>query len=665
MELRDIVILLTASIPIVFLCHRAGVPSLVGFLVAGILVGPGGSGLVTDAAFIDGLGHLGAVLLLFAIGLELSVAELARLGGRVLAAGLAQILGMGLVAWALARAAGFDSGGALLLSFVLVHSSTVVALKLFSDRGQLDAPQGRVATGILVLQDLAVVPMVLLIPLLASREQIDAFEILFQLGKAVLVVGGIVLLARLVLPVLLRQAARIGLRELFTVTVVLVCLGTAWLAGSFDLSLEIGALIAGLVLSDSEYSHQVFAEMAAMRDLFASLFFISIGMHLSYGFLAAHAAEVLAGAAALMLVKTAVFTALLLPVLRSLRLALVVGVGLSQLGELAIVLIGIAAPHGIFAPEVAELLIGISVVTFGVSPLLLGPAERLGLWWQRREGSSLSTLEADEVLSGHVVILGYGLNGRNLARVLRETGVPYRVAAMNPARIAEARAGGEHIVYGDATSREVLETLGVPDAAIVVIAISDAIASQRATGLVRELNPRAVILVRTRYVAEIEKLRELGADEVIPEEFETSVEIFARVLRRLHLPRNVIDLQVSLIRRDGYEMLRGLDLPRQSLTDVQDLLVAALTETYRIEEASPAANCAIRDLRLRRETGVTIIAVVRDGKPSANPDPAFVLEAGDVLVLLGNHAALAKAYGRLDPADSADEDSAGDGTPAA
>ena len=655
MELRDIVVLLAASIPIVFICHRVGVPSLVGFLLAGIVVGPGGSALVTDREFIEGLGHIGAVLLLFAIGLELSVAELARLGGRVLAAGVVQILGMGAAAWGVATAAGFPGGAALLLAFVFVHSSTVVALKLFSDRGQLDAPQGRVATGILVLQDLAVVPMVLLIPLLGGREEIDAAMILFQLGKAFVLVTGIVLLARLVLPVLLRQAARIGVRELFTVTVVVVCLGTAWLAGSFDLSLEIGALIAGLVLSDSEYSHQVFAELAAMRDLFASLFFVSIGMHLSFSFLSAHAVEVLMGAALLLILKTGVFTLLLLPVLRSFRLALVVGVGLSQLGELAIVLLGIAAPLGILAGEVSEMLIGVSVVTFGVSPLLLGPAERLGLWWQRRAGRPLATLESDDAVSGHVVILGYGLNGRNLARVLRETGVPYRVAALNPARIAEARARGENVVYGDATSREVLETLAVPNAAIVVIAISDAIASQRATGLVRELNPQAVILVRTRYVAEIEKLRALGADEVIPEEFETSVEIFARVLRRLHLPRNVIDLQVSLIRRDGYEMLRGLDLPRQSLRDVQDLLVAALTETYRIEEKSPAAGRSIRELRLRRETGVTIVAVVRDGKPTANPDPSFVLEAGDIAVLLGNHAALEKAYGRLDPAPVAPE----------
>ena len=328
MELRDIVVLLAASIPIVFICHRVGVPSLVGFLLAGIVVGPGGSALVTDREFIEGLGHIGAVLLLFAIGLELSVAELARLGGRVLAAGVVQILGMGAAAWGVATAAGFPGGAALLLAFVFVHSSTVVALKLFSDRGQLDAPQGRVATGILVLQDLAVVPMVLLIPLLGGREEIDAAMILFQLGKAFLLVTGIVLLARLVLPVLLRQAARIGVRELFTVTVVVVCLGTAWLAGSFDLSLEIVALIAGLVLSDSEYSHQVFAELAAMRDLFASLFFVSIGMHLSFSFLSAHAVEVLMGAAFLMILKTGVFTLLLLPVVRSFRLALVVGVGL-------------------------------------------------------------------------------------------------------------------------------------------------------------------------------------------------------------------------------------------------------------------------------------------------------------------------------------------------
>ncbi|HAC81213.1 MAG TPA: potassium transporter Kef, partial [Deltaproteobacteria bacterium] len=184
----------------------------------------------------------------------------------------------------------------------------------------------------------------------------------------------------------------------------------------------------------------------------------------------------------------------------------------------------------------------------------------------------------------------------------------------------------------------------VSRASIVVIAISDAVASQRATGLVRELNASAAILVRTRYVTEMEPLRALGADEVIPEEFETSVEIFARVLRRLHIPRNVIDLQISLIRQDGYEMLRGLDLPGQGLRDVQKLLVAAMTETYLVEPASAGIGRTIRDLQLREQTGVTLIAVVRGGLPTANPDPEFRIEEEDVLVLLGDHAGLERAF---------------------
>jgi len=644
MELRDVVLLLAASIPIVFVCHRVGVPSLVGFLLTGILLGPEGTGWVHDAEVVEHLGEAGAILLLFAIGLELSVAELARLGWRVLLAGIGQIFLMGLLTFGLARIAGWPAAAAVLLSFILVHSSTVVALKLFADRGQLDAPQGRVATGILVLQDLSVVPIVLLIPLLGRPEGIDLGEIAWALGTACVVVVGIVALARVVLPVLLRMAAGLGLRELFTVTVVLICLGTAWLADSMSLSLEVGALIAGLVLSDSDYSHQVFADMAPLRDVFASLFFISIGMHLGYEFLWAHAAEVLLGAAGLMLGKVLIFLLLLLPVLGSFRLALVVAVGLSQLGELAIILLQMAGPTGLLPPGYQELLVGIAVITFGVSPLLLGPAERLGLWWQRRRGATLGDLSEEPPVEGHVVILGYGLNGRNLAKVLRETGVPYRVAALNPARVAEGRARGEQIVFGDATSRGVLETLDVARASIVVIAISDAVASQRATGLVRELNPTAVILVRTRYVAEIEPLRALGADEVIPEEFETSVEIFARVLRRLHIPRNVIDLQISLIRQDGYEMLRGLDLPRQHLRDVQDLLAAAMTATYLVEPSSPAAGRPVRDVHLRERTGVTLVAIVRGGISTANPAPEFSIREGDILVLLGDHAGLEQAF---------------------
>jgi CPA2 family monovalent cation:H+ antiporter-2 len=240
----------------------------------------------------------------------------------------------------------------------------------------------------------------------------------------------------------------------------------------------------------------------------------------------------------------------------------------------------------------------------------------------------------------HVIIIGYGLNGENLAHVLRQTGVPYFILEMDPERVRTARRRGEPVLYGDAARPEVLRQAGIGAAHAVVVAISDPVATRHIVALTRQSNAQVPLIVRTRYVAEMDELRSLGATEIIPEEYETSVEIFARVLRRLRVPRNVIALQVELIRRQGYRMLRGLELPRQTLDQLGHILAATTTETFMVSQPSPAIGRTIRGLTLRRTTGVTIIAVVRDGQPFTNPSPDWEIQAGDILVMLGSHAQL-------------------------
>lgn len=650
--LRDLVLLLAATLPVVVVLQKFRVPSIVGFLIAGVLFGPHGLAVVRSAEEVEHLAELGIVLLLFVTGLELSLSGVASLGGRLMFAGAAQVAVMGgIVVW-LARSVGSGWAAAVMLGFIAVHSSTVVALKIFSDRGQIDSPQGRVATGVLVFQDLCMVPMMLLIPVLASSDAVSVLAILWVLVKATLVLIGIFAVARFVLPPILHQVASLRIRELFTVTVVLFSLGTAWLAEQLGLSLAIGALLAGLVISESEHRHQVFAEIVPFRDIFSSLFFISIGMLLRAEFLVANAPTLLAATLGVILLKIVLLTALLAPIMRSFRMAFFIGACLAQVGELAFVLARAASEVGLLSDVVYETCVATAVLSFIASPLLVGPAERLGYAiesWLRPRGKEDETAAQAE---SHVLIIGFGLNGRNLARVLRETGVRYHVLEFNALSVEKAAKEGEPISFGDGSRPDVLHAVGVGHAHIIVIAISDPVGTRRMTALARDMNRTAAILVRTRYVSEIDELYRLGATEVIPEEFETSVEIFARVLRRLHVPRNVIQLEVEMIRGERYGMLRGLQLPRQSMRDVQAILAATLTETYRIEDASPAIDCSIRELDLRGRTGVSIIALVRDGEPHVNPDPDLRIALGDVVVLLGSHAALEAAMARLAPGDA-------------
>jgi CPA2 family monovalent cation:H+ antiporter-2 len=240
------------------------------------------------------------------------------------------------------------------------------------------------------------------------------------------------------------------------------------------------------------------------------------------------------------------------------------------------------------------------------------------------------------------------LNGENLARVLRATGIPFVVVELDPRRTRAARVENAPVIYGDATKPQVLRAAGVDRAQVVVIAISDAAATRRIVSHVRHLAPEVPIIVRTRYVAEIEELRRLGATEVIPEEFETSVEIFARVLRRLRVPRNIINAQIDLIRSEGYSMLRGVELPRQTLDQLDAILAATLTESFLVARDSPICGMTLRDLRIRKETGATVIAIVRDGKPITNPPPDEPIRGGDILVLVGSHEQLDRALQLLE-----------------
>jgi CPA2 family monovalent cation:H+ antiporter-2 len=340
-------------------------------------------------------------------------------------------------------------------------------------------------------------------------------------------------------------------------------------------------------------------------------------------------------------VKALIVCGVVLPFYPSFRVAVIAGISLAALGEVSFVLARFALPSGLLPEAHYQAFVAVAVLTMLAAPFLIRAAPfaaaRAQRWLRVAEPQPpVPTLAARH----HVIIIGYGLNGENLAHVLRQTGVPYFILEMDPERVRTARRRGEPVLYGDAARPEVLRQAGIGAAHAVVVAISDPVATRHIVALTRQSNAQVPLIVRTRYVAEMDELRSLGATEIIPEEYETSVEIFARVLRRLRVPRNVIALQVELIRKQGYRMLRGLELPRQTLDQLGHILAATTTETFMVSQPSPAIGRTIRGLTLRRTTGVTIIAVVRDGQPFTNPSPDWEIQAGDILVMLGSHAQL-------------------------
>jgi CPA2 family monovalent cation:H+ antiporter-2 len=651
--LFDLVVLLSASLPVVFLCHRLSLPAVVGFLLTGLVIGPSALGFVDSLDRVSTLAEIGVVLLLFTIGIEFSLERLAKISRVLIGAGGLQVGSTVIVTTVLAQFVGLDLGPSIVVGFIVALSSTAVSLAVLEDRGELDSPHGGLMLAVLLFQDLCVLPMLLVLPLVAGGGEATLKDIFSQMAIAIVVVAVVVYSAKTVLPLLMRQILRLRSRELFIGMVVVVCFGTAWLTAQLGLSLAIGAFLAGLLISESDYSHQVVAEILPLRDLFSSVFFVSIGMLLDLDFLLSNLLYVCMLTGIVLLLKTVLTGVAVMPFRASPRLAILVGLGLAQVGEFSFVLAGESVRLGALDETQYQLVLAISVLTMLVSPLASSAGSAL---LEAREipgfsfGGSGRGTPADK---GHVVIVGYGVNGRNLTRVLGGAGLPYRVIDLDADAVEQARAQGEPIIYGDATRGKVLGHVHAEAAAVVVITISDPAAARRIVSLVRDMNPTASIVVRTRYVSEIEDLTRVGADEVIPDEFETSVELFARVLERLHIPRNVITAQVDVVRAEQYAMLRGLGTSKQYVESLYELFTAATTITFLIRETSPGVGRSLGDLALGEETGAVVLDVVRKGRAFSDVGASFTLERGDILVLLGNHAELAAARDRLEPPTSA------------
>ena len=658
--LRQLIIVLAATISIVFVFQKLRLPTIVGFLLAGVIIGPNGLQLITSLSQVETLAEIGVVLLLFSIGLEFSFETIVSVQRRVIWAGLLQVGLTILLVLALTRFFGLSIEIGIFYGFLLSLSSTAIVLRIYNDRREINSIQGRLASGVLLFQDLCIVPMMLLLPVLGQTGKGSLVSIVWAVAKALFALVLIVWAARRFLPRLLHQVALLRNREIFILFVVLICLGTAWLASESGLSLALGALIAGLVISESELSHQIIADVLPLRDCFSGIFFISIGMLLNLDLLTRDFLTPLMNLLLIVGIKSLLIFAVFWWLYGSIRLAVLLGLSLAQVGEFSFILAKAGINYKLLTPANEQLFLAGSILSMIATPFLIQSVHGLAVGLEAMLGGSQESTSAGEtaasenVAQGHVVVVGYGLNGQNLARVLKEVGIPYRVLEMDPDLVRCAKAAGEPIFFGDGTRPEILQQAGIRQARVVVIAISDPAATARVVSQARRLRPDLYIIVRTRYVAEIDHLYRLGANQVIPEEFETSVEIFARVLEEYHVPRNVISLQVDLIRKEHYSTLRGLRLQGKQLDELNQFLVGTTTDIFSIVGASPVVGKSLEEVDLRSRCGATVIAVVRAGKSYHNLGADFALAAGDMLVLLGDHKALDDAAQILNPQTNVD-----------
>ncbi|MDT0632495.1 cation:proton antiporter [Rubrivirga litoralis] len=646
----ELAALFAAGVVVAYLCYRVRLVPIAGFLLAGVVIGPEALGLVRDVELVAQLAEVGVIILLFSIGVEFSLAQMARLARPIfLGGGLQVALTIGAVTGGLLLL-DVGVGPAVFTGFLVSLSSTAIVLKVLGERAETDTPVGRVVLAMILFQDLVIVVMVLLIPALAG-EGGSALDVAWALGKAALVIAAVLVGARRVVPALLERVAETRRTELFLLAVAAVCLGTAWAVSLAGVSLAIGAFLAGLLVSESDYAEHALSEILPLQTLFTAAFFLSVGMLLDPAFLWANLGLVAAVAAVVLVAKAAVaaFSARLLG--SPLGVALAVGLALAQIGEFSFVLALAGADVGLLPGGVAsgdQILIAVTVVLMLATPGLVALGPRLSALGRRVEtaagvggaggpnGGGGAGHGHGVDLQDHTVVVGYGLAGRRLARVLGESGIPYAVSDLNPRSLREAHADGAVTVYGDASREPILRGLGVERAKLLVVAINDGDATRRITAVARHLNPTLQILARTRFVADVEPLTRAGADVVVPEEMETTVRLFTHVLGAYLVPRDEIERQAALVRQDDYGVLRG-SIQEAHLMVLQGLDEEGLhTRAVAVRDGAPAAGRTLAELRLRQDHGLTVMAVRRGRETVGSPAGEFRVEPGDRLVMVGS-----------------------------
>jgi len=637
--LTELLLLLAVATAGVAIFERLRLPAIAGFLVMGALVGPGGLGLIGQPDRVRALAELGVVFLLFEIGLELPLERLRKLWRMALFGGGLQVTATLLCVACIGTALGLDLVTALVMGGLVAMSSTALVMRLLHQRGEIDAPQGQLAVGILLFQDVCVVPLLLGVSILAAGSGRDLPYVAMDLGRSLAGLAAFFLVARFAFPYLLDRAARVRSREIFTMVALLAVVGSAVFAEHIGLTLAVGAFAGGLVLSASPYAHQLFAEVVPLRGLLLGVFFTAVGMLFDPAVAIEHAAGVAVYFLSVVVLKAGFIAVIVAVALRQgVRLGVLTGFALAQTGEFSFVLAAAASDAGLLGAGLRQVFVAGSIATLVATPFLVGVAPRVAGFLDRRaERAPKRRGERRETLLNHVILVGFGLAGQNLARVLKARDIPYVALDSNAGSVAASRSRGEPVFYGDATRHSILERIGIAQARLVAVAISDPIGTRQVVALARALAPEVPIYVRTRYVLEVDELKRAGATIVVAEEFESTLALTGAALRHFGVPEESIARFATELRDEGYEFMRK---PETILDPwLGELLDEAAAPWVEVPLGFEGGR-SLAELGVRARTGANVVAVERAGETTASPGPSFQIRCGDRLLALGSPEAI-------------------------
>lgn len=649
--LTDVDVILGFAILILTIFYRFQFPPVLGFLVTGILIGPYGLGLINGGHIVDLNSELGVIFLLFTIGVDLSLNELRKMKKDLLFGGALHFICTTIVFFIVCSALGFSPATSFFLCLLISHSSTAVVLKVFQDKNEIFSPHGKISLAVLIFQDLAIVPQILITPVLAgsSISFEGALPSIFLKGSLVILV--FVLSAKFLVPMIFYQVGRTGSKELFLVSVIFICLSAAVFTSSIGLSLALGAFLAGIVISGSQYSQQTMGNILPIKDMFMSFFFVSVGMLLDVNYLLENLPFLILATFSLIALKSVagVLSTFLLGA--PLRTTILTGLALSQIGEFAFVLTTLGLESSLLTEETYQAFMAVSILTMAITPFLINAAYKpTDFLVNKASGTafgmklvkgfcsqSLGEENTRPEVTDHLIIVGSGFSGKTVSMAAKAAGISYVVLETNLDIVKEEKKKGERIYYGDATFGAVLEHAGIKNARVLLIGISDTIAARKIVKTAKELNPNVCIIVKVRDLQEMKRLNALGADEIIPEEYETSVEIFVRLLEKYLIPQEDIEKLVNDMRANGYKMMRKLSVDSgiDGGFSIKDGLPGVDIQVIKVGRGSYFDGKTLADLEFRKKHGVTVLSIRRGSNMIYTPEGEFSLQAKDACVLLG------------------------------
>jgi CPA2 family monovalent cation:H+ antiporter-2 len=638
-NLGNILILMSVAVVAVWLFKRINLPPILAYLFCGILAGPDILALFEHPEDMQNFAELGIVFLLFSLGLEFSLPKMLAMRHLVFGVGLGQMVITTLVFMGLALCFGFDQKAALVIGGMIALSSTAIVIKQTSDLGILNTPRAQMAVSILLLQDLAVVPLLILVPLLAAdSEQSLSVEISYALLKGFIVVAILMSVGKWVLPKVFSEVARTRTDELFVLTTIMVALMAAGLAFSFGLSMALGAFLAGMMLGESQYKHQLEADIRPFRDILMGLFFITIGMRLELHNLPSQIHWALIGLTSIVILKVLIirFSALIFQLDK--KDAWAAGLKLCQMGEFSFVLAALAVDHDILTSQQGSLLLTIGVMSMAITPWLVDKSPQFAKAMSREAAPNLKDFDnvsnQNSDISDHVLILGFGRVGQSVSRLLKTEAIPYMVVDIDPVRVQESQSAGEPVYFGDVKQKDILRAVGIERAKLVLITFDQHENAKSVIQLISSLYPDLPIVVRTRKDYRMEELLTSGATQVVPEIIEGSLMLVTQVLQLSGVPMSRILKRVRKERKGHYGNMHGffpgetteLDYVKQDKLEFMHAVILT-PDAYAVGKTLQTLN--IPQMR------ISLKGLRRDNKELPAPEDSTVLQVGDVLVVTG------------------------------